>query len=267
MSTDDFDLAIDPALDARLRGTLNAVAATITDASPVRPETKQHILAQSASVVRTRRDRRKRKRWLAIGLAAAVVPVAAFSTFAIDSGDVGRIPPKTAFVSGSEDGERYWLVPAVHKDVCGKTFGGVELAFERADAPGRGQANSGVAWGEAPKGGAPGTGCYVNDEARWLADPGRVAKLSQRLGGKDQNGDWITMIAVHPTVTTLRVTDDTNITRDVPTHARPDRPDGPRYAVFTTPARKPQVDLSVRLLTTTGQPATTEPFKIELPSR
>lgn len=107
----------------------------------------------------------------------------------------------------------------------------------------------------------------IYDEAQWLTDPGRVSRLSQRLGGKDQDGDWITLIAVHPTVTTLRVAQDGRATRDVQTEAMPGRPDSPRYAVFTTPARKPRVDLSVQLLTTSGRPAATDPIQINLRRR
>ncbi|PZF99753.1 hypothetical protein [Micromonospora deserti] len=264
MSSDDFDVPVDPALDTRLRRTLSAVAATVTDAPPATIEAKQHLLAQSASVARTSRDRRKRRRWLAIGLATAVVPLAAFTTLAIGPEFVDQIPPKRAFITGVEGGERYWVVPSFHKDSCGRTFG-VELMMESDNITGKEWNTAGTAYGEPSEdGGAPGRGCYVYDEAQWLTDPGRVSKLSQRLGGKDQDGDWITLIAVHPTVTTLRVAHDGRATRDVQTQAMPGRPDGPRYAVFTTPARKPQVDLSVQLLTTSGQPAATEPIQINL---
>ncbi|MEH0830124.1 MULTISPECIES: hypothetical protein [unclassified Micromonospora] len=264
MSTDDLDVPVDPALDARLRRTLSAVASTVTDASPVGTEAKQHLLAQSASVVRTRRDRRKRRRWLAIGLAATVVPLAAFTTLAIGPEYVDQIPPKDAFITGVEDGERYWLVPSFHKDSCGRTSG-VELMMQSNNIIGKEWNTAGTAYGEPSEdAGAPGLGCYVHDEAQWLTDPRRVSKLSQRLGGKDQDGDWITLIAVHPTVTTLRVAHDGGATRDVQTQALPDRPGGPRYAVFTTPARKRQIDLSVQLLTTSGQPAATESIQINL---
>lgn len=261
MSNDDFDLPVDPALDARLRETLKAVAATITDGTHVQQEAARHVVAQSASVVRTRRDRRKRRGWLAIGLAAAVVPVAAFTTLAIGSEYVDQIPPENALVNGSEDGERYWLVPSFSKDACGRTFGGVTLVLESNNIIGKEWNTARVAYGEAPND----SGCFVSDEAQWLADPGRVDKLSQRLGGDDQ--DWITIIAVHPTVTALRVTDDTRATRDVSTQPLPDRPNGPRYAVFTTPARNPQVHLSIQLMTAAAQPATTRPLKINLPYR
>lgn len=266
MNTGDFDVPVDPALDARLRRTLNAVASTVTDASPVGTEANQHLLARSASVVRTRRDRRKRRRWLAIGLAATVVPLAAFTTLAIGPEYVDQIPPENAFIAGVEDGERYWLVPSFHKDSCGRTFG-VELMMESNNIIGKEWNTAGTAYGEPSEdAGAPGLGCYVYDEAKWLSDPGRVSTLSQRLGGKDQDGDWITLIAVHPTVTTLRVAHD-GATGDVQTQALPGRPDGPRYAVFTASARKRQVDLSVQLLTTSGQPAATEPIQINLRRR
>ncbi|MFC7548674.1 hypothetical protein [Plantactinospora sp. GCM10030261] len=264
MSNDDVDLAVDPALDARLRGTLNAVAARITDADPVKGTVKPHIVAQSATVVNPRRVRRRRRRWLPVSLAAAVVPVAAASTLAIGPGDVDQIPPKDAFISGSEDGERYWLVPSFHSDACGNTVGGAELVMEDNNTVGEGWNTASVAYGEAPRGGSPGSGCYVSDQAQWLTDPGRVDKLSQRLGGKDQDGDWITLIAVHPRVTTLRIADNARATRDVHTHTLPNQPDGPRYAVFTTPARKPEVNLSVHLLAANSQPVTTDPITINL---
>ncbi|GIJ11964.1 hypothetical protein ACFFMR_32655 [Micromonospora andamanensis] len=263
MSNEDLDLLVDPALAARLRGTLNAVAATITDVAPVH-EAPQHVPAQPATVVGTRRG--WRRRGLAIGLAAAVVPVAAFSALAIGPGDVDQIPPRDAFVTGSADDERYWLVPSFHRDACGNTFGGAELVMESNNIVGKEWNTASVAYGEAPKDGAPGSGCYVSEESQWLTDPGRVGKLSQRLGGKDQDGDWITLIAVHPTVTTLRVAEDARATRDVRTQPLPDRPGGPRYAVFTTPARNPKVNLSVHLLTADSQPAA-EPLEIVLPNR
>jgi hypothetical protein len=265
MSTDDFDLPVDPALDARLRRTLHAVASTITDAAaPVDIEAKQHLRAQSASMVRTRRDRRKRRRWLAIGLAATVAPLAAFTTLAIGPEYVNEIPPKDAFITGVQDGERYWLVPSFHQDSCGRTFG-VELLMENNNIIGKEWNTAGTTYGEPSEDhAAPGLGCYVYDEAQWLTDPGRVSALSQRLGGKDRDGDWITLLAVHPTVSTLRVAHDGGATGDVQTQALPGRPDGPRYAVFTTPARKRQIDVSVQLLTTSGRPAASEPVRISL---
>lgn len=267
MSVDDFEVPVDPALDARLRRTLSAVAATVTDAPPATIEPEQRLLAKSASVTRSPRDRGRRRRWLAIGLASAVVPLAAFTTLAIGPEYVDQIPPKNAFITGVEDGERYWVVPSFHKDSCGRTFG-VELMIESNNIIGKEWNTAGIAYGEPSEDvAAPGLGCYVYDEARWLTDPGRVSRLRQRLGGKDQDGDWITLIAVHPTVTTLRVSQDGRVTRDVQTQAMPGRPDGPRYAVFTTPAGKPQVDLSVQLLTTSGLPAATDPIQFNLRRR
>jgi hypothetical protein len=228
MTTEDLDLMIDPELDRRLRHSLRAVAATVTeDPAP--------------AVVRPRRSSRRRR--VAIGLGLATLPLAAFG-YALGSEYVDEIPPRNAFISGSDADGRYWLVPAFHKQDCDKVFPGVEMIAERDNKVGEEWNNWSFMYGDGS--GPP--GCVVEEVSTWLADPTRLVAHGRPSGGKP----WVVTFGVHPTVTQLRVTTPDGTVRLVPTVPRPDRPAGPRYAAFTIPATA--TSATVSLLTADGTP-------------
>lgn len=73
----------------------------------------------------------------------------------------------------------------------------------------------------------------------------------QRLGARE-DGSWIIALAVHPTVIAVRVSIPGAADRTVSTEPLPDRPDGPRYVVFTAPASATAITWT--LLTADGHP-------------
>lgn len=114
---------------------------------------------------------------------------------------------------------------------------------------------AGTAYGDHKQVGGAGSDCFEVDESAWLRDPSRTANFHQRLGD-DESGPWITVLAVHPSVTAVRLTASAGPARTLLTKAMPSRPGGPRYVVFTTPADQASVDIEWTLLTATGQPVT-----------
>ncbi|GAA1390848.1 hypothetical protein [Catellatospora chokoriensis] len=215
-------------LDERLRRTLHAVAEAMPEAAP--------------APVRAPRRLRKRVAWT---LAALVVPLAA-AGYALGAEYVKEMPPTNALFAGDAHGERYWLVPGRVLDQCGFKVSPLELVVEEWNTVGQEWNTVGVGYGEtvwnwvgtpsaSPNPGGRGTvltgqstSCGV-DESAWLAQPARFEAAHVKL-----DGDRIYMIAVHPTVTAVRVATPRG-TETIATITTTERPDGPRYAAFDVP--------------------------------
>jgi hypothetical protein len=227
--TIDFD-PVDEQLDAHLRRTLAAVAATITDTT------------RNASA--TSRPRRRRR-------AVSIASVAAIATAALvsvawnkfDEGEIDRIPVEAAVLRGAAEGVDWWLIPSAaiegHTNPCGVPMPGVEVISGDANKPGLEWNTGGVAYGE-PSAITRYT-CSADelevDEAAWLDDPSRVSGLFTRLGDNDSSGSpWISAFAVHPSVTEIEIRSDGGEPITVPTVALRTRPTGPRYSAAALPA-------------------------------
>ncbi|RKE05448.1 hypothetical protein C8E86_0244 [Catellatospora citrea] len=175
---------------------------------------------------------------------------------------VHEMPPTNALLAGDAHGERYWLVPGRLRDECGVPLSAVELVVEERNTVGAEWDTAGVSYGEtvvtwlgtpsvSPAPGSRGevrTGtsrvCGV-DETAWLADPARFEAGHVKL-----DGDRIYLVAVHPTVTSVRVSTPAGA-ETVSTVTPPARPDGPRYAAFDVPDGSDVIEMA--LLDAAGQ--------------
>ncbi len=245
-SLDDPDL--DDRLSGHLRRTLHAVADTVVDGSPV---------PMAAPPAEMRGRARSGRRLVAALAAVAVLIGVAIGWNQLDEGEIVRIPTDAAVMSGTADeGGRWWLIPSaiVHpgqrSDGCDPPTAAVDYVSEASNRPGQEWNTGGVAYGEPP---APPEQCH--DEAAWLAAPPLFSMGSTRLGPSDDGGDdttaWGYYLAVHPTITRVRVTVDEDPSSVVATVALPRRPDGPRFAAFTTPADTGTV--SIELISADGR--------------
>lgn len=167
----------DPELDQRLRRTLAAVAATVDeDLSPVRKPRRRH-----------------RRLAIAAGATIAAVPLAAGAWVQFGPEYVDRIPPANPIISGSLDGERYWVVDSFHTDSCDQPMPGVELIIEESNILGQEWNTHGVAYGE------PGTDdCGL----RQPADPSATYYYD---AGSQVGGGMVWMGALHPDVDQVRI--------------------------------------------------------------
>lgn len=169
----------------------------------------------------------------------------------LDEGEIVRIPTDAALMNGSaEEGGEWWLIPSadvhpnVESPVCDPPTAAVDFVSEASNRPGQEWNTGGAVYGESP----PPPACQ--DETAWLANPARFSMGSSRLGPSDDGGDettaWGYSAAFHPTITQIEVTADDHAPFVVDTVALPERPDGPRFAAFTTPADTGQVTIELR---------------------
>ena len=126
----------DHQLDERLRRTLAAVAATVheepaDDRAPV-----------------PGRFARRRRLLVGLGVTIAAIPLAAAAVTRFGPEYVDRIPPANPIVSGSLDGERYWVVDGREIPRCGDSPSGVELIAESHNIVGREWNTIGSVFGE-----------------------------------------------------------------------------------------------------------------------
>jgi hypothetical protein len=215
----DVDM-IDPRLDAHLRRTLNEVAATVP----------------SGRAVAHTQTRRRVALPVMIALAVMSLGAGAFA-WAVQSGHeyVKQLPPVEPIVSGTAGGIRWWLVPSFHTDVCGAAMPGVEVVTDARNRSGKEWDTFGVNYGE------PSADPCARDAAAWLRDPTRTDAAISRMGDHDDpQSPWIGVVAIHPSASVVVVTVDGS-RRRVPTYARRDQPNGPRYAIFTATAKAKMV--------------------------
>lgn len=214
----------DPDLELHLRRTLVEVASTVPGD------------AAAAEVPHPRRRRGAKP--VLIGVAVLSLATAAFAWVQSGHEYVKQLPPRPALASGTTEGIRWWLVPSFHTDACDQPFPGVEAVTDARNREGQEWDTSGVDYGE------PSADPCARDERAWLRDPNRMSGGTSRMGADDDNDSpWITIIALHPSVATVAITINGS-TRQVPTLPRSDRPDGPRYVVFTAPPETKTVNLA-----------------------
>jgi hypothetical protein len=241
----DFDN--DDRLAAHLRRTLHTVADTVTGGSVDRATVRA-----AETPVRHRSGRR-----LAVAL-AAITALAGLGVAwnQLDEGEIVRIPTEAALLAGStEEGGDWWLIPSanVHPSQepprCDPPPASVVFVSEASNRAGQEWNAGGVVYGEPP---APPDICH--DEDAWLASPARFGMGSSRLGPSDDGGDeetaWGYYAAFHPTVTRVLVTADGHAPFAVDTVPLPKRPDGPRFAAFTTPSDT--LEVTIELFTADG---------------
>ena len=200
-----------PDLDEHLRRTLRAVAATVAGEPAVEHESQ----------------RSRRRMWVGLGAVAVAVPLAAGAFYGVGSEYVDKIPPDNVIVAGSVDGNRYWMVEAFHKDVCGKPTPGVELLLEDSNLVGQEWNTHLITYGNVK-------GCNydISDE---LANPSQWDRSGALV---DDTMIWV--VGVHPDITAVRATVEGS-RQTVPVH----RVDGAGYAVFEVPEK---AELTVALV-------------------
>ena len=112
-------------LDEHLRRTLAAVAATVQEGSA------------DDSVPVPLRSRRRRRLLVGAGVTIVAIPLAAAAVVRFGPEYVDRIPPSNPVVSGSLDGERYWVVDGREIPRCEGFPSGVELIAQEHNVVGQ----------------------------------------------------------------------------------------------------------------------------------
>jgi hypothetical protein len=115
----------DDRLDERLRRTLAAVAATVHEEPAMGP-------APAPA-----RPRRRRRLLVGVGVTIAAIPLAAAALVRFGPEYVDRIPPPNPIISGSIDGERYWVVDGRENPRCAGAPSGIELIAEEHNIVGQ----------------------------------------------------------------------------------------------------------------------------------
>ena len=167
-------------LDRHLRRTFAAVAATVTD-EPTRapaPTTKN----------------RKRRLLIAGGVSIAAIPLAAAAVVGFGPEYVDEIPPPNPMISGSIDGERYWVVDSRVPDRCEGSPSGIELIAEENNIIGQEWNTSGAFFGEPTANGCNPTRSDTPPEDTYYFD-----------GGIMVGDSMLWMGALHPDVDEVRV--------------------------------------------------------------
>ena len=168
-------------LDEHLRRTLAAVAATVNE-GPV-----------DDSVPVPRRPRHRRL-LVGAGVTIAAIPLAAAAVVRFGPEYVDRIPPANPIVSGSLDGERYWVVDGREIPRCEGSPSGVELIAEEHNIVGQEWNTVGAFFGEPTA-----DGCAP----RLAHDPPEYTYNSD--GGLMVGDGMLWMGALHPDVDQVRV--------------------------------------------------------------
>jgi hypothetical protein len=211
--------------------------------------------------------RQRKRRWRRLGGILAVGGLAVGGTAAWltrGPGQIERIEVEHALVHGSGPSGDWYLLPVgVGTPDWGTEhcrYPGVAMIAEVINRPGQEWNGGGVDYGEAVDS-ADDSDCPVEYDA-WLADPTRFNLGYGRLGYERPSTPIGGYAAVHPTIRSIRVEADDQPARVVRTVARPDAPDGPRYAGFAVPGRTQRI--TVTLLDADGHavgtPRTTGPF-------
>lgn len=167
----------DRELDRHLRRTLAAVAATVTDEPAPAP----------------RRSHRRRRLLIAGGVSSAAIPLAAAAVVSFGPEYVDEMPPPDPIISGSIDGERYWVVDGRVPERCAGGPSGIELIVEENNIVGQEWNTSGTVFGEPSRDGCAPTNPTDPPEYSYYSDGGVVA------------GDgMVWMGALHPEVDEVR---------------------------------------------------------------
>lgn len=165
--------------DQHLRRTLAAVAATVTEEPTGAPAP-------------TPKDR-KRRLLIAGGVGIAAIPLAAAAVVNFGPEYVDEIPPPNPIVSGSIDGERYWVIDGREIERCQGSPSGIELIVEENNLVGREWNTSGAVFGEPDRNGCAPQRPTSPPEDSYYADGGVMA-----------GGGMLWMGALHPDVDEVR---------------------------------------------------------------
>jgi hypothetical protein len=194
----------DPELDQRLRRALAAVAATVDeDPSPAE-------------------EPRRSRRRLAItaGATIAALPLAAGAWVQFGPEYVDRIPPANPIISGSLDGERYWVVDGREDPACEGSPSGIELIAEEDNTVGQEWNTVGYIFGEPTA-----NGCAPNE----ANDPPEHTYYHD--GGSTVGDGMLWAGALHPDVDQVRV----SLGGDDPFEADVFEHEGDNYYVLEVP--------------------------------
>jgi hypothetical protein len=201
----------DDQVEQRLRSTLRAVADTMTAPDRV----------PGASVVpgtqHAPRRRTHPRVGLAVGVTATALALAAAAYVRSGPEYVDDIPRDSIIVEGSVDGSEYLLVET-RRNACGRPAKGVELVEERENILGGEWNTIGEEYGERID------ECRV-DTTGYLANPALFNDSGTEVGDS-----LVWLWAVHPDVTTVRITTPDSTT-DLPVYPV----DGAGYALYEVP--------------------------------
>ncbi|WP_107772200.1 hypothetical protein [Nocardioides sediminis] len=196
-------------LDQHLRRTLAAVAATVPEQPPVS--------AQAA----TKPPRRRWRLLVGVGAAVAAVPLAAAAVVGFGPEHVDRIPPSDPIVSGSLDGERWWIVDGRDVPRCEGHPSGIEVIAEDGNIVGQEWNTVGYFFGEPTAGGCAPRSTNATPDYSYWSDGGQVV------------GDGMLWVgALHPEVDQVRVA----IGGDEPFEAKTFEHEGGTYYAVEVPA-------------------------------
>jgi hypothetical protein len=195
-------------IEQRVRHTLSTVAATLTEDFVGSP-------------ARSRRASRSKRRRRGLGIGVVAIPLTFAAATLMHQGPeyVDTIPPEDIIVTGSVDGSRYLLIESSRTDNCGDPVTGVELVEEKENLLGSEWNTIGAQYGE------PNACGGVTATDRYLSDPALYEDSGTTVGDS-----FVWLWAVHPDVTTVRITAD-DYTKDLPVYPV----DGAGYAIFEIP--------------------------------
>jgi hypothetical protein len=200
--------AIDPELDQHLRRTLAAVAATVTDA-PATP-----------AAAPDRRPRSRGRLVAGIGAGIAATSMAAAAVVGFGPEHVDRIPPADPIVSGSVDGERYWVVDGRDIPRCEGHPSGIEVIAEEDNIVGQEWNTFGYAFGQP-----------TNDLCAPVVTDEAPARTYDYDGGQTIGDGMLWAGALHPDIDQVRVALDGDAPFDADTFTH----EGGTYFVLEVP--------------------------------
>jgi hypothetical protein len=200
--------ATDDELDRHLRRTLSAVADTVRDESVAPP-------APSPP-----RSRRRRRLMVGAATAIAAIPVAAAAVVGLGPEHVDRIPPSDPLISGTLDGERYWVVDGRASPRCEESPSGITTLAEQDNLVGQEWNTVGYFFGPPTLDGCAPRVADVPPEYTYFSDGGQTIGDGMLWAG-----------ALHPDVDQVRVSLDGADPFDVDTFTH----EGGTYFVVEVP--------------------------------
>ena len=129
------------------------------------------------------------------GVTIAAVPLAAAAVVRFGPEFVDRIPPADPIISGSLDGERYWVVDGREIGGCAGSPSGIELIAEQDNVVGQEWNTVGAVFGPPTREGCAPRRAVVPPEHTYDSD-----------GGVTIGDGMLWMGALHPDVDQVRVT-------------------------------------------------------------
>lgn len=198
----------DDELDERLRRTLSAVAATVQDEPAASP------------VPISRRSRRRRRLVVGAGAALVAIPVAAAAVVGLGPEHVDRIPPADPIISGSIDGERYWIVDGKEGPRCDGGPSGITVIAEQDNVVGQEWNTVGYFFGTPTRDGCAPSATEASPDQTYFSD-----------GGQSIGDGMLWAGALHPDVDQVRVSLDGEDPSDVDTFTH----EGDGYFVLEVP--------------------------------